>query len=97
MASGAAADGQETTTEKKQGIHIEINGRTILMAAGVILAVIVLGLVIHWLVTHSYLIRQKVAGIRSRRMERRRYRTIRDTRKSRRRRKKERRSKHLRF
>ena len=97
VASGAAADGQETTTEKKQGIHIEINGRTILMAAGVILAVIVLCLVIHWLVTHSYLIRQKVAGIRSRRMERRRYRTIRDTRKSRRRRKKERRSKHLRF
>ena len=83
-------------TEDPHSIHIEINAKTISMAAGLIAGLVVLILLLFWLGTHSYIIRQKIAGMRSRRIERRRYQTIRDTRKNRRR-KRTRKSKHLRF
>ena len=66
------------------------------LAVALIAGLVVLIVLLIWLITHSYLIRQKIAGMRSRRMERRRYRTIHDTRKSRRR-KRIKKSKHLRF
>lgn len=89
---------EEQSSEKPHGINIEINVRTVAAAAGVILLVVVLVLIICWIVTHSYLIRQKIAGRRSRRAERKRYRTIHDTRKSyRRKRRQEKKSKKLRF
>ena len=88
---------EEQQTQDPHSIHIEINARNIGMAAGAVAGVVILVLLLYWFVTHSYVIRQKIAGMRSRRMERRRYQTIRDTRKGRRRTKKTRKSKHLRF
>lgn len=89
---------EQTQAQKSQNsIHIEINVRTVAAAAGVILAAVVLIMLIYWLATHSYLIRQKIAGMRSRRSERNRYQTIYDTRKSRRRKRSSKKSKHLRF
>ena len=90
---------EETDTEKMidpHSIHIEINAKTIGVGACLVAGLVVLIVLLIWLITHSYLIRQKIAGMRSRRMERRRYRTIHDTRKSRRR-KRIKKSKHLRF
>ena len=82
---------------QEHSIHIEISVKTVAVAAGLILAAVVLILLIYWLATHSYLIRQKIAGMRSRRSERNRYQTIHDTRKSRKKRRQSRKSKHLRF
>ena len=90
-------ESQEQTPQKQHSIHIEINVRTVATAAGVILLVIVAGLIIYWLATHSYLIRQKIAGMKSRRSEKNRYQTIHDTRKSRKRRRQAKKSKNLRF
>lgn len=90
-------ESQEQTPQKQHSIHIEINVRTVATAAGVILLVIVVGLIIYWLATHSYLIRQKIAGMKSRRSEKNRYQTIHDTRKSRKRRRQAKKSKNLRF
>lgn len=84
-------------TEKPRSIHIEINARLIAIAVGAVAALAVLILMLYWLGTHSYIIRQKLAGMRSRRSERHRYQTIRDTRKSRRRGRRIKKSKHLRF
>lgn len=78
-------------------IHIEINAKNVGIAAGLIVIVVVLILLLYWLGTHSYIIRQKIAGMKSRRSERNRYQTIRDTRKSRRRGKRVKKSKNLRF
>lgn len=88
---------QEQKTQDSHSIHIEINAKNIGIAAGAAAGIVVLILLLYWLGTHSYVIRQKIAGMRSRRSERRRYQTIRDTRKGRRRAKKTRKSKHLRF
>lgn len=92
-------DTQPAGQTKKQphSIHIEISVKNIALAAGVIALAVVLILVIYWIATHSYLIRQKIAGMRSRRSEKNRYQTIHDTRKSRRRRRQTKKSKHLRF
>lgn len=90
-------ESQEQTPQKQHSIHIEINVRTVATAVGVILLVIVAGLIIYWLATHSYLIRQKIAGMKSRRSEKNRYQTIHDTRKSRKRRRQAKKSKNLRF
>lgn len=90
-------ESQEQTPQKQHSIHIEINVRTVATAVGVILLVIVVGLIIYWLATHSYLIRQKIAGMKSRRSEKNRYQTIHDTRKSRKRRRQAKKSKNLRF
>ena len=87
----------EQEPEKPHNIHIEINVRTVTTVAGVILLVIVLGLILYWIATHSYLIRQKIAGMKSRRSEKNRYQTIHDTRKSRKRRRQAKKSKNLRF
>ena len=84
-------------TDDKHRIHIEISAKNIGIAAGIIAGLTVLILLLYWVGTHSYIIRQKIAGMRSRRTERRRYQTIRDTRKSRRRGKRIKKSKHLRF
>ena len=81
-------------TKDPHSIHIEINAKTIAMAVGAVAGLAVLILLLYWLGTHSYIIRQKIAGMRSRRSERRRYQTIRDTRKSRRRGKKIKKSKN---
>ena len=88
---------EEQQTKDPHSIHIEINAKSIGIGLGVIASLVVLILLLYWVGTHSYIIRQKIAGMRSRRTERRRYQTIRDTRKSRRRRKREKKSKHLRF
>lgn len=90
-------ESQEQTPQKQHSIHIEINVRTVATAVGVILLVMVVGLIIYWLATHSYLIRQKIAGMKSRRSEKNRYQTIHDTRKSRKRRRQAKKSKNLRF
>lgn len=87
----------EQEVNDKHSIHIEINAKNIGIVVGVIVSLVVLILLLYWLGTHSYLIRQKIAGMRSRRTERRRYQTIRDTRKSRRRGKRIKKSKNLRF
>lgn len=87
----------EQAPEKPHNIQIEINVRTVTTVAGVILLVIVLGLILYWIATHSYLIRQKIAGMKSRRSEKNRYQTIHDTRKSRKRRRQAKKSKNLRF
>ena len=78
-------------------IHIEINAKNVGIAVGLIAVLVVLILIFYWVGTHSYIIRQKIAGMRSRRIERNRYQTIRDTRKSRRRGKRIKKSKNLRF
>ena len=88
---------EEQEPEKTHNIHIEINVRTVTTVAGVILLVLVLGLILCWIATHSYLIRQKIAGMKSRRSEKNRYQTIHDTRKSRKRRRQAKKSKNLRF
>ena len=85
------------TPKQQNSIHIEINVKTVAVVVGLLLAAVVLILLMYWLATHSYLIRQKIAGMRSRRSERNRYQTIHDTRKSRKRRRQARKSKHLRF
>ena len=87
----------EEKPEEPHSIHIEINAKTIAFAVAALAALVVLILILYWLATHSYIIRQKIAGMRSRRSERRRYQTIHDTRKSRRRAKKIKKSKKLRF
>ena len=90
----------ETDTPKPKdshSIHIEISAKNIAIAIGIIAGLVVLILLLYWVGTHSYIIRQKMAGMRSRRSERNRYRTIRDTRKSRRRGKRIKKSKNLRF
>ena len=106
---GAEAEEEEVPSEKEpvetsepskkdsHSIHIEISPKTIGIALGLIASLVVLILVLYWLGTHSYIIRQQIAGMRSRRGERRRYQTIRDTRKSRRRTKRVKKSKNLRF
>lgn len=93
------APAEPTAQEEKDphSIHIEINAKTIGIAVGLIVILVVLILLLYWLGTHSYIIRQKIAGMRSRRTERNRYQTIRDTRKSRRRGKRVKKSKNLRF
>ena len=90
----------ETDTPKPKdshSIHIEISAKNIAIAIGIIAGLVVLILLLYWVGTHSYIIRQKMAGMRSRRSERNRYQTIRDTRKSRRRGKRIKKSKNLRF
>ena len=90
----------EPTGQKEKdphSIHIEINAKNVGIAVGLIVILVVLILLLYWLGTHSYIIRQKIAGMRSRRTERNRYQTIRDTRKSRRRGKRVKKSKNLRF
>lgn len=88
----------EEKDEKKDqpAIHIELNVKTIAVALGLVLGLVILLMLLYWLVTHTYIIRQKIAGMKSRRNERRRYQTIHDTRKSRRR-KRMKKSKKLRF
>lgn len=82
---------------EKHSIQIEISGRTIGVAAGLIAALVILILLLYWIFTHSYIFRQKFAAMKSRRLERNRYQTIHDTRKSRRRTKRKKKSKSLRF
>ena len=93
----APAEPEEQNKKDAHSIHIEINAKNIGIALGSIAVLVVLILLLYWLGTHSYIIRQKIAGIRSRRSERNRYQTIRDTRKSRRRGKRVKKSKKLRF
>lgn len=91
---------KEPNKENKKdlrSIHIEINAKNIGMVLGVIVALVLLILLLYWLGTYSYIIRQKIAGMRSRRSERNRYQTIHDTRKSRGRGKRVKKSKKLRF
>ncbi len=80
-----------------RSINIEINARMIGIAAGALFIIILLILLLRWVFTYSYVFRQKLAMMRSRRSERNRYRTIYDTRKSRRRGKRKKKSKDLRF
>jgi hypothetical protein len=86
----------KTASDNSRSIHIEINRRTIAIAVGLLVLLVALVLLVYWLLTHTYLLRQKVAGMRTRRAERTRYRTIRDTRKSRKK-KTPKKSKDLRF
>jgi hypothetical protein len=94
--SGETEDVIDTSTDKSRSIHIEINRRTIAIAIGLLVLLVAVVLLIYWLLTHTYLLRQKLAGMRTRRAERTRYRTIRDTRKSRKK-KTPKKSKDLRF
>ena len=87
----------EQENKDSHSIHIEINARNVGIAVAAIVGVILLILLLYWFGTHSYIIRQKIAGMKSRRSERHRYQTIRDTRKSRRRGKRMKKSKNLRF
>lgn len=87
----------ENHKKNLRNIHIEINAKTIGVALGAIVALAVLILMLYWLGTHTYIIRQKIAGMRSRRSEKHRYQTIYDTRKSRGRGKRVKKSKKLRF
>lgn len=91
---------QDVAVKSDSGsIHIEISPKGIAVGIGMVVLLALCVLFLYWLGTHSYLIRQKIAGMRSRRSERNRYRTIHDTRKSRRRNrgKRVKKSKHLRF
>lgn len=87
----------ENHKKNLRNLHIEINAKTIGIALGVVVALAVLILMLYWLGTHTYIIRQKIAGMRSRRSEKHRYQTIYDTRKSRGRGKRVKKSKKLRF
>jgi D-alanyl-D-alanine carboxypeptidase len=89
-------DVTEENEEKTNSIHIELNGKTIALAVGLLVVLIVLVLLVYWMLTHTYLLRQKLAGMHSRHKERTRYRTIRDTQKSRKK-KRTKKSKDLRF
>ena len=97
VAEGVPADTQEQESKDSHSIHIEVNAKNVGITVAVIAGVVLLILLLYWLGTHSYLIRQKIAGRKSRRIERNRYQTIRDTRRSRRRGKKIKKSKNLRF
>ena len=97
VAEGVPADTQEQESKDSHSIHIEVNAKNVGITVAVIAGVVLLILLLYWLGTHSYLIRQKIAGMKSRRIERNRYQTIRDTRRSRRRGKKIKKSKNLRF
>lgn len=88
---------QKQTEKEKHSIQIEISGKSIAVAAGLLAAAVVLILFLYWVFTHSYIFRQKLAAMKSRRLERNRYQTIHDTRKSRRRSKRKKKSKSLRF
>lgn len=87
----------ENHKKNLRNLHIEINAKTIGIALGAVVALAVLILMLYWLGTHTYIIRQKIAGMRSRRSEKHRYQTIYDTRKSRGRGKRVKKSKKLRF
>lgn len=80
-----------------RSIHIEVNAKNIGIVLGAAAVLVLLILLLYWLGTHSYIIRQKIAGMRSRRSERHRYQTIHDTRKSHGRGKRVKKSKKLRF
>lgn len=82
---------------KPHSIRIDISAINIAIAAGLLVLLILLICIVFWIGTHSYLIRQKIASMKSRRWERNRYQTIHDTRKSRRRGKRIKKSKNLRF
>lgn len=88
---------KEPKSDKSHNIHIEINARMIGMVVAMILGLILIILILYWIGTHSYVLRQKIAGMKSRRSEKHRYQTIRDTRKSRRRNRRMKKSKNLRF
>lgn len=92
--SSQQSDGKKEDTHS---IHIEISPKNIIVGIGMILLLGILILLIYWIATHMYVIRQKIAGIKSRRYERNRYQTIHDTRKHRKRNKRVKKSKKLRF
>lgn len=83
--------------QNKHSIHIEFSVKNIAVAAVLIVVCVILILLLYWLGTHFYLVRQKIAGMKSRRVERNRYQTIYDTRKMRKRGKQSKKSKKLRF
>lgn len=87
----------EKIKKNLRSIHIEINAKNIGIALGALAALVIVILLLYWMGTHSYIIRQKIAGMKSRRSERNRYQTIHDTRKSRGRGKRVKKSKNLRF
>lgn len=101
METDEPEDGQKEdktqTDQKLHNINIEINAKTIGIAAGVLAAVVLVILLLYWAITHSYIFRQKFAMMKSSRSERSRYRTISDTRKGRRRNRRKKKSKELRF
>lgn len=88
---------KDTQKDKNSfGIHINFSVKNIAVAAGLLAGFVVLIVILYWLGTHFYLVRQKIAGMKSRRVERKRYQTIYDTRKIRKR-GKQKKSKKLRF
>ena len=93
----ASARSDEKIKKNLRSIHIEINAKNIGIALGALAALVIVILLLYWMGTHSYIIRQKIAGMKSRRSERNRYQTIHDTRKSRGRGKRVKKSKNLRF
>lgn len=88
---------QNSPKEEKHSIRIEISTGSIAVVLGLFAGIVVLILLLYWIFTHSYIFRQKLAAMKSRRLERNRYQTIHDTRKSRRRTKRKKKSKSLRF
>lgn len=92
-----SGDKKKDEKTKLHSINIEINARNIAIAAGILVVLILLAVLLRWIFTHSYIFRQKFAVMKSRRSERNRYRTIYDTRKSRRRGKRKKKSRDLRF
>ena len=62
-------------------IDIEISKKTVLIVIGTILALLLLFVLLRWINENAYLIRQKMAAMKSRHAQKNRYLTIRDTRK----------------
>jgi D-alanyl-D-alanine carboxypeptidase len=89
-------DETETSNNLSNSIHIVVNPRTAAIFILLVLLFAAVVFLIIWLLTHTYMLRQKIANMRTRHAERTRYRTIRDTRKSHNKTKKKK-SKKLRF
>lgn len=94
------SESAQTNVQKaknKLSFHLELSVKNIVVAAVLLAVCVILISILYWLATHFYLVRQKIAGMKSRRVERNRYQTIYDTRKVRKRGKQTKKSKKLRF
>ena len=77
----SSGDESEKSDDEKHMIDIEISKKTVLIVIGTILALLLLFVLLRWINENAYLIRQKMAAMKSRHAQKNRYLTIRDTRK----------------
>lgn len=86
----SSGDESEKSDDGKHMIDIEISKKTVFIVIGTILALLLLFVLLRWINENAYLIRQKMAAMKSRHAQKNRYLTIRDTRKYKKRQRKKR-------